>query len=325
MTLTVPLIDLDQWFEGSPEDRMAVARLVDLHLQRCGFLIVENHRVPAGVIDACRLEARAFFHQTAERKASVATATSYRGWVGPGLESNAATYGIDTPPDLKEGFNFGALDLADESLRTSAPGSYPSNVWPFWQPSFQAAGEAWWRAARDLHDELLDVLSIALGLPLGTLRTTCDSPTADANINWYGPRAANEPLPSQFRVGPHTDFGLLTILDREPGIGGLQIKDHDNSWTDAPLVPGSLTVNTGDLIRRWTNDRWRSNEHRVLPPPSEAPSEELISLIYFGEPTFDTVIEAFPSCVSTSNPAKYPPILSGVYIDEKMEALVVTD
>lgn len=322
--MTIPLIDLDRWFEGTAAERSAIAGEVDRHLQRCGFLVVTNHRVPAEVIDACRSEARTFFHQNDEAKAEVAmTPSVYRGWVGPGLESNAASYGVDTPPDLKEAFSYGPIDVADEALRTEVPDSYGENPWPTSTPGLQSASEAWWRSARWLHDELLDVLSLALDLPLTTLRDLSTSPTANVTINWYGPRNANEPLPNQFRVGPHTDFGLLTVLDREPGHGGLQIKDEDQNWVDAPYVPGSLTINTGDLIKRWTNDRWCSNEHRVLPPPLEYPTEELISLVYFGEPTYDTVVETFDSCVSEDNPAKYPPILSRTYLDEKMEALVV--
>jgi len=324
MTLEIPLVDLDPWFDGTPDERLDVARQVDAHLQRCGFLIVTNHRVPPEVIDTCRSEARAFFHRSADVKEEVAIQPGpYRGWVGPGLESNAASYGIDTPPDLKEAFSFGPVDVADETLRSTEPDFYGANIWPTSTPGLQPACEEWWRTARSLHDELLDVLSLALDLPLTTLRDLSTSPTANVTINWYGPRAGNEPLPNQFRVGPHTDFGLLTVLDRQPGLGGLQIKDEHDNWVDAPHVPGGLTINTGDLIRRWTNDRWCSNQHRVLPPPVEEPTEELISLVYFGEPTFDTVIETFESCVSSDNPAKYPPILSRTYLDEKMAALVV--
>lgn len=324
MTIDVPLIDLEPWFEGTAEDRLRIASEVDQHLQRCGFLVVINHRVPAEVMDTCREKARAFFHQDASVKAEVAMSGGvYRGWVGPGLESNAASYGVDTPPDLKEGFSYGPVDVGDESLRASEPDFYGPNTWPSSVPGFQEAAEAWWRSARWLHDELLDVLSLALDLPLTALRDVSTSPTANVTINWYGPREANDPLPNQFRVGPHTDFGLLTVLDREDGLGGLQIKDDSDNWIDAPFIPGGLTINTGDLIRRWTNDRWCSNEHRVLPPPVEKPSEELISLVYFGEPTFDTVVETFDSCVSDENPALYPPILSRTYLDEKMAALVV--
>ncbi|MEM1335998.1 MAG: isopenicillin N synthase family oxygenase, partial [Actinomycetota bacterium] len=79
----------------------------------------------------------------------------------------------------------------------------------------------------------------------------------------------------------------------------------------------------GDLLRRWTNDRWCSNVHRVLPPPSEEPTEELISLVYFGEPNPDALVETFPSCITAHRPAQYDPILACDYLDRKMAELVV--
>lgn len=324
MTTEIPLIDLDRWFDGTEADRVALANEVDAHLQRCGFLIVTNHRLPRDVIDACRSEVRAFFHQPDDVKSEIAkTEGAYRGWVGPGLESNAATYGVDTPPDLKETFGYGPVDVTDETLRERVPEWYAPNRWPDSVPGLQQAAEAWWRSARELHDELLDVLSLALGLPLTHLRELITSPTSSVSLNWYGPRAADQPLPDQYRVGPHTDFGLLTVLDRQPGMGGLQVADAAGEWVDAPFVAESLVINTGDMIRRWTNDRWCSNLHRVLPPPAERPQEELISLVFFGEPSFDTSIETIPTCVTDDNPARYPPILAGHYLGEKFAALVV--
>ncbi len=324
MATAIPLIDLDTWFDGTPDQRRTLAAEVDAHLRRLGFLVVVNHRLPRAVIDECRAQARAFFHQPEELKAEVALAgEAYRGWVGPGLESNAATYGVQTAPDLKETYAYGPVDLPDEELRTRDPRWYAPNVWPATPPGFRAAAEAWWRAARTLHDELLDVLSLALGLPLTHLRERATAPTAQVSLNWYGPRGADEPLPDQFRIGPHTDFGLLTVLDREPGMGGLQVLDEHGDWIDAPVVPDSLIINTGDLIRRWTNDRWCSNEHRVLPPPAERPQEELISLVFFGEPDHDALIQALPTCVSATEPAKHPPVLAHEYLAAKMDALAV--
>ncbi len=324
MATAIPLIDLDTWFDGAPEQRRALAATVDAHLQRLGFLVVINHRLPRAVIDECRKQAQAFFHQPDHVKADVALAgAAYRGWVGPGLESNAATYGVQTAPDLKETYAYGPVDVPDETLRALNPRWYAPNVWPDTPPDFQTAAEAWWRSARSLHDELLDVLSLALGLPLTHLRQRATAPTAQVSLNWYGPRGPAEPLPDQFRIGPHTDFGLLTVLDREPGTGGLQVLDEHGEWIDAPVVPDSLIINTGDLIRRWTNDRWCSNEHRVLPPQAERPQEELISLVFFGEPDHDAVIEALPTCVSATEPAKYPPVLAHEYLAAKMDALAV--
>src|SRR6478735_692431 len=321
---TIPLIDLDRWFAGDAEQRAALARDVDAHLRRLGFLLVVNHQVPRAVIDECREQCRAFFHLPSERKAAVALdGPAYRGWVGPGLESNAATYGIDTPPDLKETFAFGPVDVADECWRDRSPIVFAPNRWPDEPEGFQRAAEAWWRAGRALADALLDLCSLALGLPEDALRNECAATTSQVSLNWYGPRGADDPEPNQFRVGPHTDFGSLTVLDRQPGMGGLHVKDESGEWIDAPYVEGSLLINTGDLIRRWTNDRWCSNQHRVLPPPAEAPGEELISLVFFHEPDDDAWITALPTCVDADHPALHDPVLAHDYLAAKMAALGV--
>lgn len=322
---TIPLIDLDRWFDGDDAERAELAHEVDDHLQRLGFLLVANHRIPRDVIDECRQQARRFYHLSPEEKRKIALLPggAYRGWVGPGLESNAATYGVDTPPDLKETFAYGPVEVADESLRTSHPDYFDPNRWPDEPEGFQAAAEAWWRAGRALADELLVLMSLALDLPEDELSAHCRATTAQVSLNWYGPRGKDDPEPNQFRVGPHTDFGTVTILDREPGIGGLQVKDEAGEWIDAPFVDGTLLINTGDMIRRWTNDRWCSNQHRVLPPPAAVPTEELISLVFFHEPDVDAVIEALPTCVDADNPARYGPVVSADYLAEKMAALEV--
>jgi isopenicillin N synthase-like dioxygenase len=320
---TIPLVDLDRWFAGDPAERLALAAEVDADLRRLGFLVVVNHGIDPAVMTELREQCRAFFHQPPEAKAPIAmTAGAYRGWVGPGLESNAATYGVDTPPDLKETFAYGPVDLPDPTLRERFE-SYAPNRWPAAPVGFQEAAEAWWRAAFHLSNELLDLCSLALGLPQAELRNHCAATTASVSLNWYGPRGDSQPEENQFRIGPHTDFGTLTILDRQPGAGGLQVLDEDGEWIDAPFVPGSLIINTGDLIRQWTNDRWESNQHRVLPPPASNPDEELISLVFFHEPDHEAWIEAFDTCVSADNPARYPGVAAHEYLAAKMAALAV--
>ena len=67
---------------------------------------------------------------------------------------------------------------------------------------------------------------------------------------------------------------------------------EQDGWEDAPFVPDAFTINTGDLLARWSGDRWKSNRHRVLPPQADAPDEDLVSLVYFYEADRDAVIEA---------------------------------
>ncbi|MEM9520348.1 MAG: 2-oxoglutarate and iron-dependent oxygenase domain-containing protein [Actinomycetota bacterium] len=321
----IPLVDLDPWFNGSDADRHHLAETVDGHLRRCGFLIIVNHGIEPLVLQAMRERARDFFHLPPETKALVTPDEGglYRGWIGPGRESNAATYGIDTPPDLKETFAFGTVEDLPASIRATSAELYAHNLWPDHPADFRSVAETYWHACRELADELLVLFAIALGLGSETILDHCRSTTATGNVNWYWPHRHGAAEDGQYRIGPHTDFGTITILDREPGLGGLQVRDETGAWIDAPIVEGSLVVNTGDMIRQWTNDRWSSNEHRVLPPSADAPDEELISLVFFHEPDADALITPFPTCVSDQNPARYEPILAKDYLAEKFAALEV--
>ena len=319
----IPILDLRRWHDGDAAQRSLLADEVDRHLQRLGFLVVINHGIDPTVMSSCRSAALDFFHQAPEAKQRVAVGEYYRGWVGPGLESNAATYGIDTPPDSKETYAYGPVEVPDPSLVSTAPRWFAPNVWPDDVPDFRPAAEAWWRSARRLTDQLLEILATGLGLPVDFLTDACSATTASVSLNWYWSRNHDEPTDGQFRIGPHTDFGTLTILDREPGAGGLQVRDENGRWMDAPVVEGGLIVNTGDMIRQWSNDRWSSNEHRVLPPPASAPDEELLSLVFFHEPNHDTMIEPLPTTIGTDRVARYEPILASDYLAAKMDALEV--
>ena len=122
----------------------------------------------------------------------------------------------------------------------------------------------------------------------------------------------------QFRIA-HTDFGTVTILDREPGRGGLQVWTPQDGWEDAPYQPGAFTINTGDLLARWSGGRWKSNRHRVLPPQAEAPDEDLISLVYFYEADHDAVIESLQPPIGKPN--DYAPAVSAQFLKDALDVI----
>ena len=128
-------------------------------------------------------------------------------------------------------------------------------------------------AMQALADELLVICAAALGVEADffTRHTGARHAHVQRELVPAGVGGRASPRPGQFRIGPHTDFGTVTILDREPGRGGLQVWNADDGWQDAPYDPDALTINIGDLLARWTGDRWMSNRHRVLPPQAEAP------------------------------------------------------
>ena len=100
-----------------------------------------------------------------------------------------------------------------------------------------------------------------------------------ANINHYPPvSVVGEPSP-QFRIGLHTDFGTVTVLDREPGAGGLQVYSEQAGWEDAPWEPGLLTVNIGDLLEYWSGRRCRAGTGAAA--AAGGAGRGSVSLIYF--------------------------------------------
>ncbi|MEU9479193.1 2-oxoglutarate and iron-dependent oxygenase domain-containing protein [Streptomyces sp. NPDC048191] len=315
----VPAVDLRPWLDGDEEARGALARTVDRALQSAGFLLVTGHGVEPGLRAGIRAAAREFFLLPAEVKQAYAAKVGGRGWLGPGAEANGYAEGTETPPDLKESLTFATDEPFDDPVVNAE--WYAPNVWPAEVPGLRTLCKRYLADMAALEKELLSLLGYALGLEQDFFSRHMDHPTYGFNINWYpGTDVVGEPLPGQFRIGPHTDFGTVTILDRQAGRGGLQVYTDAGGWEDAPYDPAALTVNIGDLLARWTGDRWRSGRHRVLPPPVDAPAEELMSLVYFGECTPGTRVESVPAPVGR---VAYPPVDSHVYLREKLDSITV--
>ncbi|WP_037574903.1 isopenicillin N synthase family dioxygenase [Phaeacidiphilus oryzae] len=319
----IPVIDLEPWRSGSPEQRAEVARRVDAALGQAGFLLVTGHGVSREERAAVRAAARAFFELPPEVKRRYAVSVGGRGWLGPGAEANGYSEGTATPPDLKESWTIGAdRPIGDPEIDAFW---FQPNVWPTAEvPALRAIVERYTARMREVADGLLELLAAALGQRPGFFTDHTRHPTHTLNINRYPALGqVGEPQPGQFRIGPHTDFGTVTLLDREQGRGGLQVyvdpADGGAGWEDAPYDPEALTVNIGDLMARWTGDRWRSGRHRVLPPAAEAPDEELISLVYFYECDPHTRVVPAPG----AGPVAYEPVDSSAYLRAKLDAITV--
>ncbi|MEU8951247.1 2-oxoglutarate and iron-dependent oxygenase domain-containing protein [Streptomyces sp. NPDC048489] len=315
----VPTVDLRPWLSGDRAARARIARTVDDALRTAGFLLVTGHGVDPSLRTRIRAAARAFFVLPAETKQPYAARVGGRGWLGPGAEANGYAEGTATPPDLKESLTFATREPFGDP-RTDAEW-YAPNVWPAEAPGLRDLCEEYLTRMAGLTNHLLALLGEALGLEPDFFTRHMDHPTYGFNINWYpGREVVGPPEPNQFRIGPHTDFGTVTLLDRQAGRGGLQVFTDADGWLDAPFDPAAFTVNIGDLMARWTGDRWRSGRHRVLPPPADAPAEELMSLVYFGECTPGTVVESVPAPVGR---VAYPPVGSHTYLRAKLDSITV--
>ncbi|MEV6317273.1 2-oxoglutarate and iron-dependent oxygenase domain-containing protein [Streptomyces sp. NPDC051776] len=325
----IPVIDLRPWLSGDAEARERTARQVDAALQTAGFLLITGHGVEPALRTRIRETARAFFRLPEAVKRPYAVRVGGRGWLGPGAEANAYADtgsvsgsgpdpdGAPGPPDLKESLSF-AADEPTGDPEVDAEWFLP-NAWPAEAPELRRPVETYVARMRTLSDTMLELLARALGGPPDFFTRHTRHPTWGFNINWYpGRDVVGEPEPGQFRIGAHTDFGTVTILDRQNGKGGLQVFTDEGGWEDAPYDPAAFTVNIGDLMARWTGDRWRSGRHRVLPPPAAAPAEELMSLVYFYECDPRTRVESLPAPVGR---IAYEPVDSHTYLRARLDAI----
>jgi isopenicillin N synthase-like dioxygenase len=315
----IATVDISRWHAGGATAD-AVAAEVDESLQRAGFILVTGHGVDPELAAAVRTASRAFFAQPDVVKQRYSVPVGGHGWIGPGAEANGYAEGTETPPDLKESYSLGAETATgdpDVDRIWFAP-----NVWPAEVPELHALVSEYTAAMRRVSDDLLALFAHALELPSNPWGALADQPTWTMNINHYPPvSVVGEPEPGQFRIGPHTDFGTVTVLDREPGAGGLQVYSEAEGWADAPYRPDALTVNIGDLLEYWSGRRWPSGRHRVLPPQPEAPEEDLVSLIYFYEANHDALVAPLEPPIGQISGLK--PVTSSDFIKERLDAISI--
>jgi isopenicillin N synthase-like dioxygenase len=317
MAKGIPVIDLTAARKGGPEGRRAVAELIDRTCREIGFFTITGHGVPLDALDALRSTAHEFFALPLEEKrhAIHPVPKTPRGYIALGIE--ALSYGNDrkTPPDLKEYYHFGREAWPDAPYFTSPEGQryFIPNLWPERPAGFREAASRYYGEMEKLVLLLMQLAALGLGLDERFFDDKIDRHITAMRINFY-PEQQTAPIPGQLRAGAHTDYGAFTILNGENAPGGLQVLTRGGEWLDAATEPGSFVVNIGDLLMRWSNDRWVSNTHRVVNPPEELASRaKRLSIAFFHHPNYDARIE----CIAPPGQAKYPPVLSGEYRDLK--------
>ena len=288
----VPLIDLGS---GSASQ---LARRIDEALCGAGFFGIANHGVPDAVVAAALDAGHRFFAlpQSDKERWHIDGWPLKRGFDPIGWQA------LDPgqPPDVKESFYLG--------VEAIGPNQWPDEALV---PGFQAATQAYSAAMEALARRLMGLFEIALGLPAGHFDSFMRHPTCTTRLLHYPPQPALA-APGQIGCGAHTDWGALTLLAQDDA-GGLQVQDRSGAWLDVQPVPDTLVINIGDMMQRWTNDRWPSTLHRVINRHS---GRDRWSIAYFFDLDAESSIAPLPSCVSADRPAKYGPITAGEHLIE---------
>lgn len=302
---TLPLIDIAPLYGTDNAAWRDVATQIDAACRDWGFFYITGHGIPPERIDALLAAAKAFFAlpEAEKLKIDITRTAHHRGYGAIATEQLDPTQ----PSDLKETFDMGfhmAADhpevLAGKPLR--GPNRHPDL--PGWAPLM----EQHYADMQALAQTLLRAIALALGIERDFFDARFAEPISVFRMIHYPPRHTASSAEQQ-GAGAHTDYGCVTLLYQDDA-GGLQVRNVHGEWIDAPPIPGSFVVNIGDMMARWSNDRYTSTPHRVISPLGV----HRYSMPFFAEPHPDTEISCLPNCSSADNPPKYPPVTSAEYL-----------
>mgnify|MGYP001156706580 CR=1 FL=1 len=274
----IPVIDIAPLRDGT--DPIGVSKSLHEASQNTGFIYIKGHGMSNITIDNARATALRFFRSNQTDKALVSVTDKHRGWLGP----NRSKMRDDVKSDLKESFIWGLEDK--NSNLTNDLYVVGANKWPTFLPEMKDPAEGYFNQASSIACHLLRGFALGLGLQENFFLKNITQPLSRASYVYY-PQQSESMGEEQFGAGPHTDFGVLTVLCQD-AVGGLQIKDLDGNWVYAPPIDGTLIVNVGDLLSRWTDGFYRSTPHRVI----NQSSQERLSLVLAFDPNAETMIDA---------------------------------
>jgi isopenicillin N synthase-like dioxygenase len=179
------------------------------------------------------------------------------------------------------------------------------NQWPSDLSGFRATLE-YMCALEALCCRLVPLYALALDLPADFFNACFAVPHMILRMSCY-PVIASEDETVASPV-PHTDSRFHDLVAAQPG-AGLSIQLPNGCWIDAPSVDDAYVVYGGDILHRWTNERFLSTPHRVR----NVSGQVRYAIPFFCDPDHDTLIECLPTCRSAEHPEKYPSIRFGDY------------
>jgi isopenicillin N synthase-like dioxygenase len=305
---TIPVLDLAPVIHGKPDAVDALGAELRDAFENVGFYFIINHGVPQSLIDATFEATRRFHAMPLEDKLALQINKDNIGYLPfKGSVTRHSQLNANNRPNLVEAY-FSKRELPpDHPDRLSGLPFRGPNRWPENLPGFRDAILAYQAAMEALGLRLLPLYAVALDLPQDHFAQAFKEPMYTLRISHYPRQDVVEE--NEFGLAPHTDTSFMTMLAQND-VPGLAIRLPNGRWLDAPAMPGSILVNGGDLLRRWTNDRFLATPHRVI----NRSGQERYAIPFFMDCDYHWKMECLPTCQSAENPPRYEPITYPEYM-----------
>jgi isopenicillin N synthase-like dioxygenase len=297
----IPVIDIGAYLAGKPGADHEVADALREATETVGFFYLKNHGVPQSLIDRMFAESKRFFALPVEDKRKIPRVDNF-GYMEMKEERKHKSneYLIKTvKPALNESFIVGRERSADDPELNKM--FRRLNSWPENLPGFRETLLEYHGSIEALGRKFLRLWAKSLDLPDDFFEPYFKVPHVNLRLAHYPPQ--DEIDTGQYGINPHTDNCLMTFL-AQANVPGLAVQMPSGHWRRVEIIPGTLLINTGNLMLRWTNGRYKSTKHVVI---NSAGVDRYSCPVFFG-PSFDALIECLPTCCGPDRPARFDPI-----------------
>ena len=299
--MRTPIVNFKEFQSGDPAKIADIVGNVDRALSQWGFMASSDLGFSEELIQRIFKASATFFLSDEKTKMRSAYSSAEENF---GYQAFASEH-LDpaSPPDLKETF----------TMRNILNATISENRWP--SVDFKELMQLFFAECLERALLLQRILARALNLDEGFFVKFHSGQNISLRLLHYPACSSDEVSDSQLGAGAHSDYGLTTFLFQD-SVGGLEICDKNGDWQEIKPDNSVVLINSGDLLERWTNGRYRSTLHRVKPMTR---GKDRFSIAFFVDPDSDTEIKVLESCIDTKTPRKFSDVNAGEYIRGKLE------
>ena len=303
----IPVLDIGPFLAGEPDAAAPLARAVARTCEDTGFLVVANHGVPQRLVDDTFAAAAQFFARSDADKLALKIGQYNIGYLPFGGQVvRHSPVNKNTKPNFSESFYITRDRAPDHPDIINNKPLIGLNRWPPDMPQFRAATMAYYAAMEAMTTRLVPVVAMALGLPPDYFAEAFAEPNCTIRLIHYPPQP--NPEDNEFGFAPHTDNNFITFL-AQSALPGLEVRTAEGEWIRPPAVPGTFVVNTGAMLARYSNDRFRATPHRVI----NRNGASRYAIPFFLGPNHDSIVDCVPTCVGPDKPPRYEPTTYGAF------------
>ncbi|KAL3536820.1 hypothetical protein ACH5RR_000186 [Cinchona calisaya] len=243
-TIKLPSLDISQPLHSCSLSSLAEA------CREWGFFQITNHGISKELYNKIHSLSNYLFSLPSETKLKL------------GPSSSLKTY---TPHFIASPF-FESLRVSGPDFAASAKASADVLSAPNIM-EFSELLQEYGRKMTEISKEILKLILLSLGAEFETKYSNSEFSNCHGYLrinNYTPPDSLREEEEEAEGLGMHTDMSCITIVYQDE-VGGLQVKSRNGGkWMDILPCEGTLVVNIGDVLQAWSNDKFRSSEHRVL-------------------------------------------------------------